>query len=95
MHHRLVGTVILAATPALAADWVGGIGNWTDASNWAGGIVPASGTSIFINNGGTALATDLNLTQSSGALGATDGEVTADGSLIQSGGFSTWTAPVL
>ncbi len=92
MHHRLVGTVILAATPALATDWVGGVGNWTDAANWSGGIVPASGIPIIINNGGTALATNLTLAQSSGVLGASLGEVSGNGALIQSGGSSSWTA---
>lgn len=94
MHHRLAGTVILATTPALAADWVGGVGNWTDAANWAGGSVPLPTEFIRVVNGGTVRATDILFGGNGAAFGSMDfdGNI-GDGSLVQSGGASTWTGP--
>ena len=51
-----LGVWLLGALALAEADseWVGATGNWFDASNWQGGILPTSSTTTHIANGGTA-----------------------------------------
>jgi hypothetical protein len=47
-----VAAVTVAPRPARAADttWLGGAGNWTDASKWSNGV-PTAGVNVFIDAG--------------------------------------------
>lgn len=41
---------------AQEVNWIGGVGNYSDGTNWSGGTVPDAYESIVIDNGGTAQA---------------------------------------
>jgi outer membrane autotransporter protein len=48
--------LFVLAFSARAADqyWNAGSGTWSDAANWASGIVPVYGDNVYVNNSGTA-----------------------------------------
>lgn len=57
----LVATFSMTFAPARAdIAWVGGVGNYGDGANWAGGVVPIGSQSILIANGGTAQIAGTN-----------------------------------
>jgi len=74
------------ATAGGVPTWVGGVGDWNDPANWSTGAVPPLGSSVFINNGGTAIATGLDLEVGPSIIGGFAGSATGDGGLEIRGG---------
>jgi hypothetical protein len=57
-----------AGSAAQANDWIGGIGDWSNAANWSAGV-PVFGDTVFIDNGNQAAsAVALDVTASLSAL---------------------------
>lgn len=84
--------LVCLGTPVLQAQtvWNAGTGNWFTPGNWTPGVVPAAGTNVQINNGGTAqigaagaVGNVLTLGNAAGQSGTLD--VTGAGTLTLSG----------
>lgn len=84
----LLAAIFLSTSPAYAAvnTWLGGSGNWNDASMWSTGLVPTAADDVIINSGTVTLSSDIQVksyTQSAGMLKGV-GNLTTDN--------MTWTA---
>lgn len=51
-----------AVTVTVLSNWLGGTGNWSESTNWCGGVVPGPGDNITINAGNLLLDIDFTLT---------------------------------